>query len=120
MEAQLEPSLTRWFTPEALAADAPGVKYARDCVLTMDPADWAAAWRSMKELDVQGKLAGFGRPVLVVAGDKDLSCPPEFLREVAERIPNSTFRVLPGVPHLQTLERPGLITETLDEFLPKA
>jgi 3-oxoadipate enol-lactonase len=43
MEAQVAPSLTRWFTPAALAADGWGVRYARECVRRGDPVDWAAA-----------------------------------------------------------------------------
>ncbi len=41
MEAQIVPSLTRWFTPAALAVDAWGVRYAREQVRRADPRDWA-------------------------------------------------------------------------------
>ena len=50
MEAQVVPSLTRWFTPAALAADGWGVRYARECVRRGNPVDWAAAWRSFEGL----------------------------------------------------------------------
>ena len=56
MEAQVAPSLTRWFTPAALAADGWGVRYARECVRRGNPVDWAAAWRSFERLDVQDRL----------------------------------------------------------------
>ena len=51
------------------------VSATRECVRRTDPANWAAAWRSLKELDVQGKLAGFEPPTLVFAGGKDVSGP---------------------------------------------
>ncbi|HEY3511795.1 MULTISPECIES: alpha/beta fold hydrolase [Kribbella] len=119
MAAQVDETLSRWFTPAALAARTPGVRYARDCLLAMQPADWAAAWRSMKELDAQGKLRDFAGPVLVVAGGADASGPTAVLRELADGIAGATFRELPGVPHMQTLERPELTAAALDEFLPR-
>jgi 3-oxoadipate enol-lactonase len=115
MEAQLEPSLARWFTPEAV--DSWGARYARECLLRTEPENWAAAWRSMKELDVQGRLAGFEPPTLVLAGGADVSGPPAFQNEIAGRIPGSTFQELPGVPHMQTLEKSELVAQALDQFL---
>jgi len=44
IEAQVVPSLTRWFTPDALAADLWGVRYAREQIRHGDPNDWAATW----------------------------------------------------------------------------
>ncbi|MEU4226448.1 alpha/beta fold hydrolase [Nonomuraea sp. NPDC026600] len=118
MRAQIVPSLTRWFTPAALATDEWGVRYARECVLRGDPADWAAAWRSFKGLDVQGGLAGFEAPVLVLAGELDASTTPEIMAALAGRIPSAIYQELPGTPHMQTLERPELVADALDTFLP--
>ena len=120
MTAQVDETLSRWFTPEALAAETAGVRYARSRLQAMKSEDWAAAWRSMKELDAQGKLGDFAAPALVVAGSADVSGPTAVLRQVADGIPGATFRELPGVPHMQTLERPELIAGALDEFLPRA
>jgi 3-oxoadipate enol-lactonase len=37
---------------------------------------------------------------------------------VAERLPGAVYRELPGTPHMQSLERPELVAEALDAFLP--
>ena len=118
MEAQVVPSLTRWFTPEDLALDAWAVRYARWQVRRSEPADWAAAWRSFKGLDVQGRLAGLAAPTLVLAGELDVSTTPEIMDAIAGRIPGAVYRELPGTPHMQTLSKPDLVVEALDEFLP--
>ncbi len=60
--AQVASSLTRWFTPEALAKNSPGVRYARDRVLRGDPVQVAAAWRAFSRIDVEGRLADLARP----------------------------------------------------------
>ncbi|MEO3874827.1 alpha/beta fold hydrolase [Nonomuraea sp. B12E4] len=119
MAAQIVPSLTRWFTPAALAVNGAGVRYARERVLRADPADWAAAWRAFKGLDVQGRLAGFEPPVLALAGELDASCTPQIMKDLAGRVPGATYRELPGTPHMMSLERPDLVTAALDAFLPR-
>ncbi|MFE3984602.1 alpha/beta fold hydrolase [Nocardia tengchongensis] len=118
MEAQVVPSLTRWFTPAALAVNSWSVRYARERVLRGNPADWAAAWRAFIGLDVQGRLAEFPSPVLVLAGTADASTTPAIMSGIAERIPGATYRELPGTPHMQTLEQPALVAAALTEFLP--
>ncbi|HEX3789405.1 MAG TPA: alpha/beta fold hydrolase [Pseudonocardiaceae bacterium] len=120
MAAQVPTSLARWFTPEGLADDGWGVRYARDRVAHFRVADWAATWRAFAGLDVRGKLADLGVPVLVLAGERDVSTTPAAMTALAERIPGSTYRELPGIPHLMTLERPEVVTAALADFLPTA
>ena len=118
MPAQVVPSLTRWFTPEALAINGWGVRYARERVLRDHPTDWAAAWRAFIGLDVQGRLGSFDAPSLVLAGERDASTTPEIMAAIAGRIPGAAYQELPGTPHMQTLERPELVAAALDRFLP--
>jgi 3-oxoadipate enol-lactonase len=118
MEAQVVPSLTRWFTPAGLALNGWGVRYARERVQRGQVSDWAAAWRSFKGLDVQGWLAGVQIRTLVLAGELDASCTPAIMGAIAERIPGALYEELPGTPHMQTLERPELVAQALDRFLP--
>lgn len=120
MAAQIAPSITRWFTPESIATNPWGVRYARECILRDDAADWAAAWRGFKSLDVQHRLTDFAAPVLVMAGEKDLSCPPDLMAGIAQRISNASFRVLPTAPHMMSLETPALVAKALNDFLPSA
>ncbi|HSO38825.1 MAG TPA: alpha/beta hydrolase, partial [Labilithrix sp.] len=117
--AQVAGSLTRWFTPEALAQNNSGVRYARDRVLRGNPVQVAAAWRAFARIDVEGKLRDLGRPALVLCGERDASTGPEVMRPMLARIPGSTYLELPGAPHMPTLETPHLVTEALDRFLPR-
>jgi 3-oxoadipate enol-lactonase len=118
MDAQVIPSLTRWFTPGAVATNDWGVRYARERVRRGDPNDWAASWRAFAGLDVQGRLAGFPAPTLILVGEADASTTPEIMAGIAQRIPGSTYRQLPDTPHMQTLERPHMVAEALGRFLP--
>lgn len=118
MQAQIEPTLTRWFSARAIAADAPGVRFARDRITRMTVEDWAAGWRCLSELDVQGKLADFAKPTLVVAGELDAASTPALMREMAGRVPGSVYRELSGLAHLIALEEPERAAGLLDQFLP--
>jgi len=118
MVAQVVPSLTRWFTPAGLAVGDWGVRYAREQVLRGNPADWAAAWRAFKGLDVQGRLGAFDAPALVLVGAQDQSSTPEIMSGIAKRIPGAQYQELPDTPHMQTLEKPDLVAAALNEFLP--
>jgi 3-oxoadipate enol-lactonase len=79
---------------------------------------WAAAWRSFEGLHVQGLLADFQPPTLVLAGEADASTTPAIMKDIASRIPRSTYRELAATPHMQTLEQPELVGSALNEFLP--
>ena len=118
--AQVAPSLTRWFTPSALAENIPGVRYARECVLRGDPAQVAAAWRAFLELATADQLPRLTKPTLVLAGELDASTTPEVMKSIAASVPGAQYVEMPGAPHMPTLERPDLVVEALDRFLPRS
>jgi alpha/beta superfamily hydrolase len=50
-------------------------------------------------LPSRDELAGFGRPVLLLAGEADPFCPLPDLRRLARRIPRATMAVVKGTDH---------------------
>jgi 3-oxoadipate enol-lactonase len=118
MAAQVTSSLVRWFTADGLALNPWGVRYARECVLRGDPGQAAAAWRAFAKLRVEGRLERLEPRTLVLSGSRDASTTPEVMRRLAAHVRESTFRDLPGAPHMPTLESPDLFVDALDPFLP--
>jgi 3-oxoadipate enol-lactonase len=118
MAAQVGPTLTRWFTPAGLAVNDWGVRYARERVLRNDVTDWAGAWRAFVDFPVRERFAALTMPALVLAGGADVSTGPELMRGIADRLPNATFRELPGAPHMLTLEAADQVEPALNDFLP--
>ncbi len=119
MEAQVVPTLTRWFTSAELATNAWGVRYAREHLRRTMPADWAAAWRAYATLDAQQQLEELALPTLVLAGADDTSATPDIMAGIAKRIPGASYQQLPGTSHQQTLSQPSLVADSLAAFLPK-
>lgn len=62
-------------------------------------------------------LRGIQVPVLLVAGELDTVTPPEVAREMEQVIPRAHAAVIPGAGHLSSLERPGLFSRALNDFL---
>lgn len=113
MAAVLDDTLARWFTPRALAADGPEVRYARERVLSMDPASWAAAWRLLGGFPDPPALP-VGLPGLCLVGDADLSSTPDMVRALRREAGiEPEVVVLRGAPHQLFLERPAACAEAL-------
>jgi pimeloyl-ACP methyl ester carboxylesterase len=62
-------------------------------------------------------LAATGRPVLFVAGEHDVLCPPRLLRLVHEAVPGSRFEVIAGAGHSAYFEAPEAFNPLLLDFL---
>lgn len=117
MEAQIVPSLTRWFLPETLAANEWPVRYARESILRAFPEDWAFAWRALAGVDTWSDLPEITCPSLLLAAEFDRSATPAMMREMAGRMPNATYREVAGASHMLALERPAEVAQALLDFL---
>ncbi|MEZ0492654.1 alpha/beta hydrolase [Kineococcus sp. TBRC 1896] len=72
-------------------------------------------------LDERGALAGLaGRPVLVVAAERDLMTPAAHGREIADALPEAEHVLVRGAGHLVMLEHPGVVTARLERLLARA
>ena len=76
MSGVLAGTLTRWFTPAALAVNGWPVRYARDLVERTDVSNWAASWRALAGVDTLPRLGSLSLPVRVIAGELDPSSTP--------------------------------------------
>lgn len=105
MEAQIIPSLTRWFRASDLATNGWPVRYARNCVRRASVADWSGAWRALAGLSFDGRLDGITAPMRIIAGECDQSTPPELMRRLTVGTRRS-FEVIGEAPHMIALTYP--------------
>lgn len=113
MAAQIAPTLARWFTPETLAENPWAVRYARDRIARMAPADWAATLRALATVDTRARLPEITVPTRVVAGGADQSTPADGVRTIADDIPGAEYSVVPGAPHMIALQMPDELAALL-------
>jgi pimeloyl-ACP methyl ester carboxylesterase len=62
-------------------------------------------------------LATFGAPVLVLAGELDVTAPTRVVAELAGLFPNGTLVTQPGAGHYPWLDDPTWFTTTIAAFL---
>ena len=119
MEAVLESTLQRWFTPEALAQqpEHPGVAYARRTLRALDPRSFADGWRAIATHDARPRLGELQMPVTAVAGSRDAASPLERSREIAERAQHGRLVLVEGAPHMIHLECPARFSTVIREHL---
>jgi 3-oxoadipate enol-lactonase len=104
MAGVLDTTLTRWFTPAALADEHhAGVDYARQRLLADDPDVFAAYWEAMSKHDLRDQIAELKVPTTVLAAQGDLATPVEAMRAIADLVPGAVFELIDG-PHIVSLE----------------
>lgn len=83
----------------------------------LDPRVFFALARAIQVHDASDILPKIRVPVLVVAGEKDLFCPPRVAREMTEQIPEAELLLIPAGSHAAIIEQPDLIALRLSRFL---
>ena len=71
------------------------------------------AWGNHNTLDRLGQVVA---PTLVIAGGKDLVCPPHLGKTVADAIPGAEFEVWPEAAHQPFQEEPATFNARLEAF----
>ncbi len=112
MDAQVIPSLTRWFRPEDLAQGGWSVRYARDAVERAFVADWVAGWHALATITTGERLGQIRVPTYVIAGERDASTPPQLMKRMLE-IPGATYSEIAGAPHMVSLTHPQPLAEAI-------
>lgn len=105
--------------PTATASNPEFLEFT-NFVLRDDPKSVAWALRSILigRADEHRRLGTITDvPVLIIAGEEDSQFPVCVVRKMADAIPGSTFRVLPGTGHLAARENPDAVNAEIDTFL---
>ena len=101
---------TGW--PPVLRSDAARFAATRAQRLGASAEGWAATMRMLAGLDMTAQLGRIRCPVLVLAGEHDLTRPPDRVAPVAEAIPGAVFRTIAS-GHFMALQTPELLAEEI-------
>jgi len=67
--------------------------------------------------DVVNRLSEVQSPTLVIVGRDDVISTVDEMRQIAERIPNATWKEIPGAGHMAPLEAPGLVNSEIRAWM---
>jgi 3-oxoadipate enol-lactonase len=118
MQSTAEFMLTKLFSAATFAAQPETVEAIERIMRGIDPRTIAAAARGMAERrDSTPDLPRIACPTLVLGGAEDSLTPPAVMREMADKIPQARFTVIPEAAHLAPLEQPAIVNRAMEEFL---
>lgn len=117
MQALVDSTLERWFTPPYLSQSRPEVKRIREHFLSTPVSGYIGCSEAIRRLDYLERLSEIRLPTLIVVGEEDQGTPVSASRAMHERIPDSGLVVLPSAAHLSNIEQADPFNEALMEFL---
>jgi 3-oxoadipate enol-lactonase len=110
----------RWFT-HAMADRAPEVVAAyRDGLTEVDSETYAGICEALAVMDLRPVLPAIQAPTAVIAGAQDEATPPEFLRAIAEAIPDAELYIVGDAAHLANVEAADAVSVILHGHLTTA
>jgi len=112
-----EAVMQRFFSARTLASANPTAESIRTVLLATNPVGYAGCCAAVRDMDHRPLLGSIKIPVLVIAGDHDLSTPWAGHGEVlAHEIEAARVVRLPTA-HLSNVERPSSFSAALFDFL---
>ncbi len=105
--------LERWFTRAYRARETAAMAGWRNMLTRQPPGGYAATCAAIRDADLRARAASIAVPTLCVAGDQDLSTPPDLVRGTADLVPDSRFIVVDGAGHIPCVERPDALAELI-------
>jgi 3-oxoadipate enol-lactonase len=117
MEALVEETLERWFTPAFLRQNPPMVKLIREQILATPVAGYIACAEAIRRLDYLARISQIKTPTLIMVGEEDPGMPVASAEAMHKRIATSKLVVLPSARHLSNVEQAKTFNAAVLEFL---
>jgi 3-oxoadipate enol-lactonase len=97
--------------------DEPGMPGVRAMLTGTRPDGWIGCAHAIAGTDFYTPTAALRLPTLAIAGANDGTTPPDLVRETADLIPGSQFRLIRGAGHLPFVEKPAEYAAVVSTFL---
>lgn len=117
MEALVDSTLERWFTPSFLKGNSPMLATIRKAFLATPVEGYVGASEAIRGLNTIEGLSEIKVATLIMVGEDDPGTPVAASEAMHRRIQNSKLIVLPGCRHLSNVEQAALFNQHLLSFL---
>jgi 3-oxoadipate enol-lactonase len=104
MEAFAAVGVTRWLTPECVAAHPEIRDRLRDMIARTPREGYISTAKAIRDMDLRASLPKIDLPVLVIAGSDDPATPVAMGQQIHEAVPGARFAILEAA-HLSNWER---------------
>jgi 3-oxoadipate enol-lactonase len=120
MASQVEPTLSRWFTPGYRAAHPDVMARIGALIAATPPAGFIGWAHAIPTIDLTDRLGEIRCPTLVIGGADDPGTPPALQEIIAAGIPGARLEIIPHAAHLANIEQAAIFNRLLGEFLDAA
>ena len=117
MEAQVDETMERWFTPTFLKQGAPMLDIIRKQILATSVQGYLGCAEAIRKLNYLDRLHEIKIPTLIMVGEDDPGTPVSASEAIHDRISNSKLVILPSARHLSNIEQKEVFTTALLTFL---
>ena len=117
MQALVERTLTRWFTPAFREAQPQIIDDMRRMICATAPQGYIGCAAALKDLNYGARLGELALPVLYLVGADDLGAPPAAVKAAHAATPGSRYVEVPDAGHMSNVEQPQRFAEAIGTFL---
>ena len=119
MEAHVEPTIERWFSPEFCTARPDQVDPIRELIRTTPIPGFAGCCLAIAHLNLTDKLGSISTPTLVITGREDPGATPEVAETIQRNIPGAELCIIDGALHLSNIEQPEIFNAAFSAHISK-
>ena len=113
LQAVVEDTLERWFTPNYLKQNLPEVEQIRQQILATPLAGYIGCSEAIRRLNYLDQLSAIQIPTLIMVGADDPGTPVEASEAMYAQIKGSNLVVIPEAAHLSNIEQSGVFNTHL-------
>ena len=117
LQALVEQTLERWFTPSFLNLNPPILSVIREQFLSTPVDGYIGCSEAIRRLNYLDRLPEIKIRTLIMVGEEDPGTPVSASEAMHKRIPNSRLVILPSAQHLSNVEQPEAFNSALMDFL---
>ncbi|MGE0718813.1 MAG: alpha/beta fold hydrolase [Alphaproteobacteria bacterium] len=117
MEALVEPTVVRWFTPPFIARNPPALDAVRADIRATPVAGYLGCCGAIATLALRERIAAIAVPTLVIVGRDDPGTPVAAAEVIHQAIAGSRLVVLDDASHLSNIEQPDAFDAAMMGFL---
>lgn len=117
MEALVDGTLERWFTPSFLKQNPPEVERIRQQFLSTPADGYMGCSEAIRRLNYLERLREIKMPTLIIVGEEDPGTPVAAAEAMHQAIAGSRLVILPSAAHLSNVEQAEGFNTALLRFL---
>ena len=117
IEAISDDILARWFSTSFLKDSADELQMWRSMLTRTTKSGYIGCCEAISRCDLTEQAKIINMPTLVIVGDEDGSTPVNLVKDTANLIKGSTFRIIKKAGHLPCVEQPNEMGFMFLQFL---